>query len=106
MVRIKMPPLIEHYGMLFEWHDPKLDEVYNKREITLDEVVSVFFDEYMVTNENEDNQNEQQFITVGMSNKFRLLTVVWVQRGEVARIVTSFKASPKHKRSYNHAKRH
>lgn len=97
-----MPPLIEQYGMLFEWHDPKLEAVYNKREITLDEAVSVFFDEYMVTNENEDSQNEQQFITVGMSNKFRLLAVVWVQRGEVARIVTAFKASPKHKRSYNH----
>lgn len=97
-------PLLEFYGLLFEWNDSKLDEVYAKREITFEEAVSVFFDEYMVTNENTDNQGEQQFITVGMSNKFRLLVVVWVQRGDVARIVTSFKATPKHKRSYNYGK--
>ena len=97
-------PLLEFYGLLFEWNDSKLDEVYAKREITFEEAVSVFFDEYMVTNENMDNQGEQQFITVGMSNKFRLLVVVWVQRGDVARIVTSFKATPKHKRSYNYGK--
>lgn len=98
-----MPPLIEHYGMLFEWDDPKMEEGYNERKITLDEAVSVFFDERMITNENEDSLGEQQFVTVGMSKKFRLLVVVWMQRDEVARIVTSFKAAPKHKRSYHHA---
>lgn len=101
-----MPPLIESYGMLFEWHDPKLNEVYDKRTITLDEAVSVFLDESNVTIENEDNQGEQQFLTIGRSNKFRLLVVVWVLRDDVARIVTVFKASPNYKKRYDHANRY
>ncbi|MFX6994692.1 BrnT family toxin, partial [Acinetobacter baumannii] len=27
-------PLIEYYGLLFEWHDKKMEIVYRGREIT------------------------------------------------------------------------
>jgi hypothetical protein len=38
----KIMPLIEYYGMLFEWHDQKMELVYRGREITFDEVCSIF----------------------------------------------------------------
>ncbi|MGL5402528.1 MAG: BrnT family toxin, partial [Acinetobacter sp.] len=37
-------PLIEYYGLLFEWHDKKMELVYRGREITFDEVCSIFLD--------------------------------------------------------------
>ncbi|WHP07004.1 BrnT family toxin [Acinetobacter corruptisaponis] len=99
-------PIIEFRGLIFEWHDTKFELDYNKREITLEEAASVFFDDYMITNEDVDDYGEQRFITVGMSNKFRILTIVWVQRDDAARIITAFKSSLHQKRSYNDAKRY
>lgn len=34
-------PLIEYYGLLFEWHDKKMDLVYRGREITFEEVCNL-----------------------------------------------------------------
>lgn len=96
-----MPPLIEQYGMLFEWHDPKLDTVYLKRKITFDEVCSVFLDDYSFTMEDVGHYEEQRIITIGISNQNRLLTVIWVARDDVFRIITAFESSHTHKRKYH-----
>ncbi|MFW2124425.1 BrnT family toxin, partial [Acinetobacter ursingii] len=47
---------------------------------------------------------EQRLISVGLSNRGRLLTVVWVERGDVARIITAFEPSHHQKRRYSNAK--
>ena len=39
-------PILEICGMIFEWHEPKYELVLNKRNITFEEVVSVFADYY------------------------------------------------------------
>jgi uncharacterized DUF497 family protein len=97
-------PLIEFYGLLFEWHDLKLETVYKGREITFDEVCSVFFDDYEQTFPDVGHYDEPRMITVGMSSHARLLTVVWVARDDVYRIITAFEPSHNQKRSYNNAR--
>ena len=42
-------PLIEYYGLLFEWHDQKMELVYRGREIAFEEVCSIFLDPTMVS---------------------------------------------------------
>ena len=44
-------------------------------------------------------------ITVGMSDHARLLTVVWVERGDTIRIITAFEPTLTHKRRYEYERR-
>ena len=39
-------PIVNLFGMLFEWHDDKFDLVNIKRGYTLEEIASVFDDDY------------------------------------------------------------
>ena len=97
-------PLIEYYGLLFEWHDKKMELVYRGREITFEEVCSVFLDPELMSFDDLGHYDEQRLISIGLSNRGRLLTVVWFERGDVARIITAFEPSHNQKRRYNHAK--
>ena len=97
-------PLIEYYGLLFEWHDKKMEIVYRGREITFEEVCSVFLDPELISFDDLGHYDEQRLISIGLSNRGRLLTVVWVERGYVAIIITAFEPSHNQKRRYNHAK--
>ena len=97
-------PLIEYYGLLFEWHDQKMELVYRGREITFDEVCSIFLDPALTSFDDVGHYDEQRLISVGLSNRGRLLTVVWVERGDIARIITAFEPSHHQKRRYSNAK--
>ncbi|MBP6925420.1 BrnT family toxin [Candidatus Saccharibacteria bacterium] len=98
-------PLIEYYGLLFEWHDKKMEIVYRGREITFEEVCSVFLDSYALTASDVGHYDEPRMITVGMSDHARLLTVVWVERGDTIRIITAFEPTLTHKRRYEYERR-
>ncbi len=98
-------PILEFFGLLFEWHDPKFELVHAKRGITLEEVASVFSDFNAIQSEDSGEYGEQRFITVGLSNQARLLAVVWTERDETYRIITSYIASKQQTRSYTHANR-
>jgi uncharacterized DUF497 family protein len=50
-------PLIEYYGVLFEWHDDKAELVLKNRGLTLEEVASVFLDSYAITGVSSRNGN-------------------------------------------------
>lgn len=98
-------PLIDFYGLLFEWHDLKLEMVYRGRDITFEEVCSVFLDDYEKTFHDVGHYDEPRMITTGMSNHGRLLTVVWVARNDIYRIITAFEPSHIQKRSYSNARK-
>jgi uncharacterized DUF497 family protein len=38
-------PILDLFGMVFEWHDDKFALVHQNRGISLEEVASVFFDD-------------------------------------------------------------
>ena len=99
-------PLIEYYGLLFEWHDQKMDTVYRGREITFEEVCSVFLDSYAITADDIGHYDEPRMITVGMSDHARLLTVVLVEREDTIRIITAFEPTITHKRRYESERRY
>lgn len=99
-------PIFEYLGIIFEWHDPKYELVNSSRGYTLEEIASVFDDDYSVTVDDiGGNYGEKRLLTTGMSNKYRLITVSWVERGDTIRIITAFNPSKDQKRRYNYAKR-
>lgn len=101
-----MSPIIEYNGLTFEWHDAKFELVQNTRKIEFEEVCSVFFDDYAITVEDDYAIDEQRFITVGISNQLRLLSIVWTERDDfVSRIITAYEAPITHVRRYQNAKK-
>lgn len=58
-------PVIKYGGMLFEWHDPKYELVFSKRNISFQEAVSVFGDYYAI-----------EFEDIGNYTKARLATLI------------------------------
>lgn len=98
-------PIFEFLGLIFEWHDPKYELVNNERGYTIEEIASVFNDDYSVTIDDiSGNYGEQRLLTTGISNQFRLITVVWVERSNKVRIITAFSPSKDQKRRYEYAK--
>lgn len=88
---------------VFEWDEDKAVKVLKNHKLTFAEVCTVFFDVNEVTmNDNRFDYPEQRYITIGMSNKARLLVVAWTQRGERIRLITAIKAEKKHEQRYRH----
>lgn len=97
-------PILEFLGIIFEWHDPKYELVLGKRNITFDEVVSVFADNNAIEMEDVGDYNEQRMIIVGISNKSRLLAVVYTERADTFRIITAYFPSNQQIRSYKNVR--
>ncbi len=99
-------PILEMFGIMFEWHDDKFEMVYKGREIAFEEVCSVFEDPNEYTeSDNRYDYDENRMITIGVSNQGRLLTVAWVERKEVIRIITAFEPSKVQQRIYTNSRR-
>lgn len=99
-----MMPILKLFGMTFEWHDDKFALVYHKRGITLEEVASVFFDDCCIEKEDFGEYDEQRILTIGMSEKGRLLVVVWTQKDDVIRVITAFFPSKHQEKEYANAR--
>ena len=99
-------PILTYRGMVFEWFDGKFELVNKQRELSFEEVCSVFFDDMAKTfDDNTDYDDmEQRYITVGMSHNFTLLSVVWVERDDIIRIITAFEPSQWQRRGYENAR--
>ena len=97
-------PILDLFGMVFEWHDDKFELVHQNRGITLEEVASVFFDDYSIDKDDFGDYDEQRTLTIGMSSQARLLVVAWTQRENVIRIITAFFPTKSQEREYANAR--
>lgn len=99
-MRSLLMPILNIFGLIFEWHDDKFELVHKNRGITLEEVASVFFDDNAITQDDFGDYSEQRTIIIGISNKARLLTVVYTERNGVTRIITAFFPSKHQQKEY------
>ena len=51
-------PILNLFGLIFEWHDNKFELVHKNRGITLEEVASVFFDDNAITKDDFGDYDE------------------------------------------------
>lgn len=96
-------PTIEYVlqGIVFEWDPDKQQLVSEQRNISFEEACSIFLDYHEVTLvDKRFADNEQRFITIGMSGQARLLVVAWTQRQDNVRLITVIKAEKKHEQRY------
>ena len=87
--------------MEFEW-DPKKDaKNLRKHKVPFSEAATVFGDPLAVTmRDPDDSLEEHRNITVGLSNRLRLLIVSHVDRGDYVRIISARQLTRSEREAY------
>ncbi len=80
----------------FEWDSHKAAGNAKKHAVTFDEATTVFADaEFITVVDGEHSEDEERYITIGMSDRGQLLIVAHTDRGGYVRIISARKATQK-----------
>lgn len=88
-------------ALTFEWDEKKARENEQKHGVNFEEAKTVFNDPFSITifDPNHSN-NEDRFIDLGISAHRRILIVVYTERGETIRLISSREATRRERQSY------
>lgn len=90
----------------FEWDPEKADKNLSKHDVSFSEAATVFEDDLSTTFPDPDHSDdEDRYITIGMSIKRRLIVVAHTERGERVRIISAREATRSEKRFYEENER-
>jgi len=78
--------------MEYQWDREKAKRNHKKHNVMFSDAVTVFSDDSALTIE-DDDPDEQRFITVGLDAIARVLVVVYTWRGDDIRIISARKAT-------------
>ncbi len=79
--------------MSFEWDANKASANLTKHHVHFADAVAVFDDGAAITIRDEDSEDEERWITIGLDAFERLLVVVYTWRGTNIRLISARKAS-------------
>lgn len=85
---------------LFEWDDGKAAANKAKHGVAFEDAVCVFEDEAMKTVDEQDENSEIRYRSIGMGCNGFLLLVVWTFRGDCVRIISAWKANNIQRKNY------
>ena len=87
--------------MEFEWDKDKADANLKKHRVSFEEAATVFGDLLSATFPDPDHSiDEDRYITVGSSDKNRILKVSHTDREGRIRIISARKATPRERQAY------
>ena len=87
--------------LTFEWAAEKAELNRRKHRVTFEEAATVFGDTLSTTILDPDHSNEEnRFVTIGRSERQRLLVVVHTDRRERIRLISARKASRREQIQY------
>lgn len=87
--------------MIFEWDPRKAERNQRKHNVTFTEAGTVFGDELAITVSDPDHsEDEDRYITVGLSNRGRLLIVSHTDRNDRIRIISARQLTPNELKDY------
>jgi uncharacterized protein len=85
----------------FEWDSRKARQNLRKHGIDFDEATTVFADILSVTIPDSDHsEDDERWVTMGLSNRHRLLVVVHTEEEETIRIISVRAADRLERRKY------
>jgi uncharacterized DUF497 family protein len=88
----------------FEWNSAKAKTNLAKHEVSFDEASTVFDDPmFIMVLDDEHSQDEQRYITIGLSKDGRLLMVAHTERENRVRIISARKATKNEEKFYAEA---
>lgn len=80
--------------MDIEWDRGKAASNLRKHGVSFDEAATSLLDPMALVQEDHDSNDEHRWVLVGMSDKLRLLTVIYTLRGEDRiRLISARKAT-------------
>ena len=87
--------------MRFEWDPPKAEANLRTHGVSFAEAVTVLEDDFALTREDPDAEEEPRFVTLGLSNLGNLLVVVYMFRQpDVIRVISAWKANKRQRVLY------
>ena len=88
-------------ALTFEWDEEKAVKNLKNHRISFEEAKTVFNDPLSITVADPDHSiDEDRYIDIGMSSQGRLLVVVYTERGQNIRLISSRKATKREQRAY------
>ncbi len=88
----------------FAWDPEKAKSNLKKHQVSFEEASTVFDDpQYITFLDEEHSADEERYITIGLSNKSRLLMVAHTEREDRIRIISTRKATKNEETYYQEA---
>lgn len=85
----------------FDWDNRKAQENLRKHRIDFNEASTVFADSLSITIPDPDHsEGEERWVTMGLSNRHRLLVVVHTDEDETIRLISARRADRLERRKY------
>ena len=92
---------MKNVGLEFQWDNRKAEDNLRKHSISFQEATTVFSDFLSLTIPDPlHSQSEERLVTIGHSEKQRLLVVIHTERGDVIRIISARNATSYERKTY------
>jgi uncharacterized protein len=87
--------------MKFEWHEVKAESNLNKHGVSFKEAQSAFYDPYQENIPDKSHSfGEPRYLCVGLSERGRVLAIVYTERDETIRIISAREATKREEVEY------
>ncbi len=87
--------------MQFEWDPNKADQNLGKHKVSFTEAATIFADDLSITVYDPDHsEDEDRYITIGLSYLRRLLMVAHTERGDFIRIISARELTSAEREAY------
>ncbi len=85
----------------FEWDDEKASHNLKKHGVSFEEGATIFNDPRIATISDPDrSEDEERYVSIGISVQGRLLVVIHVEREERIRLISCRKAAKTERKAY------
>jgi uncharacterized DUF497 family protein len=85
----------------YEWDPRKAEANLGDHGVSFAEAVTVLEDDFALTREDPDADDEVRFVTLGLSNLASLLVVVYAyRRPDIIRVISAWKANKRQGEAY------
>ena len=92
-------------ALRFEWDQNKAAQNRAKHRVSFEEAVTVLGDLLgRITDDPRHSEGEERYILLGLSERQRLLAVMFTERGDAIRLISARKATRHERRDYEENK--
>ncbi len=88
----------------FEWDPRKAAENRAKHKVSFEEAVTVFGDPLGRITDDPRHSEEERYVLLGLSERQRLLAVMFTERGDAIRLISARRATRRERRDYEENK--
>ncbi len=82
------------------WDSAKAKANFLKHRIRFSDAAGVLFDPMALTHEDERNEGERRFVSIGIDHLTRVVVVVFASRGDSIRLISARRASKRERYEY------